>query len=265
MPTGARRPWRPGLMALLVVLALGLAWFQPPAPLQGAHWVGYAVCHQIPERSFWLNGRPLPLCARCTGTFLGAFLGFAVILARRRARCRQLPPVPVLALLALFFVLWGIDGLNSYLTLFAGAPHLYQPHNLLRLATGLLNGLMLSNVVYPVFSFTVWAETRDEPSVKSLGELAVLVGVAAALWTIIWLGWPPAVYLLAMLSVLGTLTLLWLVNTLIAVIALRRESRARRWRDLAGAGAIGALAMLAEIGALDALRAWITHLLGLSF
>ncbi|HEC34484.1 MAG TPA: DUF2085 domain-containing protein, partial [Chloroflexi bacterium] len=49
--------------------------------------VGYAVCHRIPSHSFFVGGRQLPLCARCTGTFLGALtglLGQEVVLRRRR-------------------------------------------------------------------------------------------------------------------------------------------------------------------------------------
>jgi uncharacterized membrane protein len=37
--------------------------------------VGYAVCHRIFSHSFIINGRPMPLCARCTGMYLGALYG----------------------------------------------------------------------------------------------------------------------------------------------------------------------------------------------
>lgn len=30
-------------------------------------------CHQLPERSFHIKGFQFPLCARCTGIFLGMF------------------------------------------------------------------------------------------------------------------------------------------------------------------------------------------------
>lgn len=33
---------------------------------------GSAICHQRPERSFQLFTAPLPVCARCTGLYLGA-------------------------------------------------------------------------------------------------------------------------------------------------------------------------------------------------
>jgi uncharacterized membrane protein len=34
--------------------------------------VGAFICHQRPERSFFIHGQQLPVCARCTGLYLGA-------------------------------------------------------------------------------------------------------------------------------------------------------------------------------------------------
>jgi uncharacterized membrane protein len=63
-----------------VVCALTLA-----APILAAHswhraaallYLSYAsVCHQIPERSFSFCGYPLAVCHRCSGIYLGLFLG----------------------------------------------------------------------------------------------------------------------------------------------------------------------------------------------
>ena len=33
---------------------------------------GLFICHQRPERSFFFNGHQLPVCARCTGLYVGA-------------------------------------------------------------------------------------------------------------------------------------------------------------------------------------------------
>jgi uncharacterized membrane protein len=46
---------------------------------------GY-ICHQKPERSFHLHGRPLPVCARCTGLYLAAPFGLAGVMFMRRRK-----------------------------------------------------------------------------------------------------------------------------------------------------------------------------------
>lgn len=37
--------------------------------------VGSVICHQRPERSFFLDGHQLPVCARCTGLYLSGAAG----------------------------------------------------------------------------------------------------------------------------------------------------------------------------------------------
>ncbi len=128
---GTLMRWFVPLAALLVLAAF--LFITPPGLLGKADGIGYAVCHRIDERSFHILGRQLPLCARCTGEFNAAaisliFLGFV---SRKRS---SLPSKGILAVLALFFVAFGVDGSNSYLYsaqtglsgLFAANPqHLY--------------------------------------------------------------------------------------------------------------------------------------------
>jgi uncharacterized membrane protein len=45
--------------------------------------IGHIVCHQLPARSFHVWGASLPVCARCTGIYLGA-AGTAIALAFTR-------------------------------------------------------------------------------------------------------------------------------------------------------------------------------------
>jgi uncharacterized membrane protein len=47
---------------------------------------GFAlVCHQRPERSFWIYGVPVAVCARCLGIYLGAAVGLLLRTSRRVA------------------------------------------------------------------------------------------------------------------------------------------------------------------------------------
>lgn len=45
-----------------------------PSPVMLVYAAGAVVCHQRPERSFHLQGAPLPVCARCTGIYAAAAL-----------------------------------------------------------------------------------------------------------------------------------------------------------------------------------------------
>jgi len=47
---------------------------------------GGLICHQRPERSFFLNGHQFPVCARCTGLYLSAAMGIIGWLALKIAR-----------------------------------------------------------------------------------------------------------------------------------------------------------------------------------
>jgi len=42
--------------------------------------VGRYICHQRPERSFFVGGKQLPICARCTGLYAGAALAALLVL-----------------------------------------------------------------------------------------------------------------------------------------------------------------------------------------
>jgi uncharacterized membrane protein len=216
---------------------------------------GAGVCGQIPNHSFVIGGRQLPLCARCTGTYLGALLGFLGLAAlRRRRRASGLPPSEVLASLAGFIALWGVDGLNSFLTLLPNTPHFYQPNNLFRLTTGTLNGLALSIIVYPIFNFLIWKKADAERVIRNWRELGYLL-IPAALLT--WLVQTQASFLLypvAILSVLGALVMLMLVNTMIILIVTRREGKAESGRDAFGPLSLGLLATFLELSALGLLH-----------
>jgi uncharacterized membrane protein len=52
--------------------------------------IGSMICHQRPERSFSAGALPLPVCARCTGVYVGGAIGSCVALALARSRSRRL-------------------------------------------------------------------------------------------------------------------------------------------------------------------------------
>lgn len=265
-PSKAPRPW---LDWLLLAGGLGVIvtiWFLAPGGLlDKADHVGYAVCHQIPIRTPFFDGRPLPLCARCSGQFLGALAGMLLLLALGRGKAGQLPPRPVIIVLLGFIAAWAFDGFNSYLTLFPGAPHLYEPHNILRTTTGAMQGVALISLALPFFNVTLWARPSPRPTIANLREVAALLLLIGLIVAAVGSEWAPLLYPLALLSAAGTLMMLALVMTMLVTLALRRDGRAEGWRDALPLLVAGlALALLMVLG-INLLRAWLTTELGLPF
>lgn len=265
-PRKLSRPWLPLWATAIVLLVIAVTLLTPPdSLLSKCDAVGYAICHRIPERSFYLAGRQLPLCARCTGTYLGALTGFMTMWALGHRRASNLPPTKAIVLLVGFIASMGVDGLNSYLSFFPNAPHLYEPSNLLRLTTGTLNGLALSIIVLPVFNFTLWREANPRRSIRNFRELAVVVALAAMLVLLVQAELDFLLYPLAIVSTLGVLVMLTAVNTMIILIVTRRENMAETWLDALLPLSLGLLATLAEIAVMDLLRLALTQQLGLPF
>jgi hypothetical protein len=81
--TGACVAWAGALPAAAFVAARPQA--AAPAYLFAVaiYAIGSVVCHQLPARSFHLWGRQLPVCARCTGIYVGAALAVAVFAGAR--------------------------------------------------------------------------------------------------------------------------------------------------------------------------------------
>jgi len=237
------------MMALVMFIAA-----TPGGLLTKADMVGYAVCHRIGSHSFAIGGRQLPLCARCTGTFIGALVGFlgqAVVLRRRRAS--EFPPAFIIVLLVIFTLLWASDGLNSYVQLIGG-PHLYEPRNWLRLTTGALNGLTMSALVYPVFNFTLWRRPVPERAIRGLRDLGVLVLLEAGLVGLTLTGWSFLLYPLALLSALGVLTLLTSVTSMLLVMLVRRDNMVETWREAIIPLLAGLTVALIQVGVIDGVR-----------
>jgi uncharacterized membrane protein len=67
-------PWIAPLVVLLAAAWLALlvaAPLLPAVPAALTYAFGSLICHQIPERSFYLGASQLPVCARCLGIYAG--------------------------------------------------------------------------------------------------------------------------------------------------------------------------------------------------
>jgi uncharacterized membrane protein len=256
-----------------------LKWFVPVAAILAfAAWmylspegalgkldaIGYAVCHRIDARSFQIDDRQLPLCARCTGEFYAAgfALIFQVFMSGKRSK---LPARGIIAVLVLFFLAFGIDGSNSYLYLLKQTsqsalekiPNLYIPNNTLRLFTGSGMGIALAAVLYPIVNQTLWREQDDSPALewKSFG---ILVGLIAGINLLVLGDSPIILYPIAYVSALGTLSLLVIVFVILWIIIMKEDNTFDHPRQLWLPFASGLTLALLMILSIDLLRLQLT-------
>lgn len=104
------------------------------------------LCHRLPERSFFFRGHQFPICARCTGIFVGCFLGILSLLFFKNEN---------IFLAMLLLLPTSIDGLGQYLGK-------WQSNNIRRFFTGVIAGLGL------IFLFSAF-EALAYNSGKNLG------------------------------------------------------------------------------------------------
>ncbi len=224
--------WSKPLALVVVLILLGWIFNTPPGLLGKADAVGYAVCHRIDVRSFHLGARQLPLCARCSGMYLGAVLGFAyqAVFTPRRGGA---PSKGVIVLLGGLVLAFALDGVNSFISLIPAAPHLYEPQNWTRLLTGTGMGLVIAVALYPGFNQTMWQDLDPRPAMGSLRSFLGL-GVLAILLDLLVLTENSLVlYPLALISAAGVLGLLTVVYSMVWAMILRTENSYQRLGQLA--------------------------------
>lgn len=136
-------------MTVLAVLASGWAalvllapWL--PVPLAGVVYLfGGRICHQMVERSLFLDGAQLPVCARCLGIYIGAAVGLLVLPGlRRMTHGAPRAPAYVLRDPACVRSVMIVLALNV-LTLWSGS-------NAVRAAAGLALGVVLARAICTV-------------------------------------------------------------------------------------------------------------------
>jgi uncharacterized membrane protein len=249
--------------AVLFVITIWLI-NSPPGLLGKADSIGYAVCHRISERSLHIGDRQLPLCARCSGMYLGAMTGliFQAITARKR---QNFPPWSVGIPLILFVLAFAIDGSNSYLYLvksvvpgaLANIPNLYIPNNFLRIFTGSGMGLGLAAILYPAFNQTAWVEAEEKPALGWKG-LLVLIAITVVIDLLALTESPIVLYPAAIISAGGVIVLLTMVYTIVWTMLTRQDNKFTRLSQMWLPLLAGMTIAILQILAIDLLRLWLT-------
>ena len=222
--------------------------------LTGGDYVGGALCHRLTSHSFMINGRQFPLCARCTGMYLGVALAFGLLFLAGRGRRTDLPPLPILLTLIGFVGLMGVDGLNSSFHFLPNFPYLYEPQNWLRLVTGMGTGLAMGLLVFPALAQTLWREGDGRPIIDSARELGgvVLLGGTAVL--LVLSNQPTILYVLALVSVVGVLLIVTSLNAVFLLMLVKRDGLAVRWQETAVPLLVSFALAVVQLGTITLLR-----------
>jgi uncharacterized membrane protein len=219
------------------------------------------ICAQLPTHSFYPAGQQLPLCARNTGVYMGFSATVAVLTLTGRLGSARLPATPVALLLGAAVALMGLDGFNS-LFLDLRLPHLYQPHNLLRLATGLGTGTAMAAFLIPVTNGLLWRRDDPRPSFSGFSQLGVMVPVLLIVFLGVASQAPWLLYPLALIGSAGLVTALSLVNLVMGLAAGGYIARYDRVRQIIPACAIAVALAVGELIALSLFKVWALHALG---
>ena len=142
-----RRAWKAWAAGLAFVILWVLLILTPPVAkangLSGLstplyHFFGY-LCHQIPERSFFLAGEQFGVCSRCFGVYLGLVIGFLIYpLWRSVSDLEPLPKFWLFLSLVPITIDWSLTIL-----------HIWDNTHLSRFLTGLILGIACATYIVP--------------------------------------------------------------------------------------------------------------------
>jgi hypothetical protein len=150
----------------------------------------------------------------------------------------------------------GIDGFNS-LFLDLHLPHLYQPHNLIRLITGLLTGASMACFLLPITNTILWKQMNEQRSVDSWWQLVQLLPILALAFLAV--GTQAAIFLypVAVLSSLGVMMVLSLINLTVVVGISGKACRLSAYRQVFPFFTLAFFLAVGELLALFYLNHWL--------
>ena len=188
--------------------------------------IGFSICHQLPERTLYLGGRYLPVCARDTGIYIGFLAVLFGLLFFKRLRGRSLPKPPLIYLILALAFPMVLDAVGSYLGLF-------QTTNINRVLTGLLFGGAVPLILFPIIDEAITKREDQPPVIRNPFEFVpLLAGILLLFIGIIITKGEVGYWILAVLSIVGLLVLYYLLFLLIIVLVIKHAFVTKRNRRI---------------------------------
>jgi uncharacterized membrane protein len=255
-----RRPLIVGGFAALALIAFLIA---PGNLAWKTHAALHGLCAQRPSHSLQIDGSTLPMDARMTGIYLGAAVAVVWLVAARRLRATRTPSLPIIALLTSFVVALAVDGFNALLVDLRLST-LYEPSNILRLATGVLAGTSLGVALGHLFASSMWTQgDRQRAVVRRPTELLVPIGVSGAI-AVLALSDVPLLYApFAVGLLIAAVSVFWLLGIVVVTLVSDRGWSCRTPADLAPLALTSLIAAIVMVGGLSGIRFAAEQLFGL--
>ncbi len=195
--------------------------------------MGSAVCHQMAERSFIFDGMQMPLCARCTGIYIGVFFAFCFLFLKKRMERGASFSAKEAALTAFAVLPVGVDGVGSYLGF-------WQSSQFLRILTGSMVGAVVPGFLLLAVNFD--PKKKEALPVYEKGtELLLLMVLSVGFGLCLWAGL--SFYVIgAVISVIGEV-LLWGSLVWLVLKNLLKDRKIPYWRISMAAAVIGLFAI----------------------
>ena len=122
-------------------------------PANIVYSIGDIFCHQISERSLYLNGNQMPFCSRCTAIWFGLAIGLAIMIFYSIKLNDKFLLIVILGILPL-----GIDGIGQLIGL-------WDSTNLIRVITGLITGVICGIAIGVIIDEVITYEINKKNSI----------------------------------------------------------------------------------------------------
>jgi len=178
------------------------------------------ICHQLPSKTFSLNGQLMPLCSRCTGIYTGFLVALIFQLILGGKRKDKFPFLGISLLSIVFILLMPSQVVGSQVISWLDNNHF-------RFLTGLLFGSSISIFLFPIFSYSLFKKSIDKQAIKNWKEYFLLIVILAIIFLIHFIKISFAFYFLSYASIIGIVVAYIIINSFLSslIIGWKRKKK----------------------------------------
>lgn len=218
--------------------------------------VGFGLCHQLPERSFFGAGHQVPVCARDTGIYMGFLIAVVVLtLLDRGRRSSELPSARGMVVLGVFLLAMAVDGVSSY-----GGWR--ATTNEIRLLTGLAAGYAIAALSMPMLNGQLWKRPGGTRVLGTGREIAVFAASLLPAYALIWWAGPLLGLLYPLLTVGAIVFTFTYVNAVIVALLPVFERKASTILMTWPVCGVALVLTVLELAGSAAFKAWLVRVAG---